>query len=59
MDSNPINTRIIIKMPSIMTRSKLKNGAFMSPTVKSLDGMLQNPNILPLNISNDPSLVDC
>ena len=40
MDSNSINTRIIIIMPAIMTRSKLKNGALVTPTVKSLDGML-------------------
>ena len=31
----------------------------MSPRVKSLDGMLQNPNILPPNIFNDPNLGDC
>lgn len=51
-----INTRIIVKMPSVMTRSKLKNGTMMNPTVKSLDGLFQTPSMLPLNNSNDPSL---
>ncbi len=37
----------------------MKNGAYMSPRVKSLDGMLQNPNILPPNIFNDSNLGDC
>ena len=51
-----INTVIIVKMPNIMSRSKNKDGTFINPQVKSLDGLIQNPIIIPLNNSNDPSL---
>lgn len=51
-----INTVIIIKMPTIMSRSKNKDGTFINPQVKSLDGLLQSPIIIPLINSNDPSL---
>jgi hypothetical protein len=51
-----INTIIIVKMPSLMSRTKNKDGTFINPQIKSLDGLLQNPIIIPLNNSNDASL---